>query len=394
MAGMGLGSEDNRVRGVGAGRGVRRPGVIALYTCIALASLPASTLAQGSADRMDAGVMRHPLVDSVARSLIASETPGLALLAVRGGQVVHRASYGSTAIEGGQPVGLNTSFYVASVGKMFTAAAILGLVDEGRLGLDDRLGQLLPAAPPYASEVTVRSLLDHTSGVPDHYDIGGEDRTWSNAEVIETLAQADGLRFETGTRASYSNSGYVLLSMLVEEVSGVTFGEFMEERFFGPLGMGSTFVVDETGTTPHERTTGYSQTPDGWAQNDYASTTTGAGGVYSSLADLERWATGLREGRVLSDRALALASRPPELPGGRLTPYGMGWLAEFHAQGPLANRWYVFAFGSLNGFRAAFQWYQDSDDLLIWMINSDSGAAVDAIMGLGEALFGGQNPAG
>lgn len=393
MAGTGLGGQEARVGGVVADQRARRAGAT-LLALIALALLPAPAVAQESAAGLDAGsaMVRHPLVDSVARGLINSETPGLALLAIRHGQVVHRASYGTTSVQGGTAVALSTSFYVASVGKMFTAAAVLRLVDEGLLRLEDRLGTLLPAAPAYASGVTVRSLLDHTSGLPDHYDIGGEDRTWSNAQVIETLAEAEGLRFETGTRASYSNSGYVLLSMLVEEVSGMAFAAFMEERFFGPLEMTSTFVVDGTESPQGALATGYSRTSDGWDRNDYASTTTGAGGVYTSLADLERWAAGLRDGRVMSDRALALASRPPELPGGRLTPYGMGWLAEFHPQGPLADRWYVFAFGSLNGFRAAFQWYEDSDDLIIWMINSDSEAAVEAIMGLGDVLFGGQDP--
>lgn len=320
-----------------------------------------------------------PAVDAVVAPLVGEEVPGLAVLVVHDGRVLHRAGYGVTSPGGeGMPVDLHTPFYIASTGKMFTAAAVLALVDEGRLGLDEPIGSYLPAVPSYARDVTAGQLLTHTSGFVDYYDIGGEDRTYSNAEVFDILHAADGLRFEPGTRAAYSNSGYVLLSLLVEEVSGLSLAEFLDRRFFGPLGMADAFVATDPARRPDDRAIGHHRAADGFEPLDYESTTTGPGGVYASLADLEAWYRGMREGRVLSDSTLRMARRPPELPEGRLTPYGMGWLAEFAARGPLADRWYVFAMGSLRGHRAAFKWYEEDDLLVVWLANSDSGAVIDA----------------
>lgn len=214
--------------------------------------------------------------------------------------------------------------------------------------------------------------------------------TYSNDEVLAILREQEGLLFEPGSRASYSNSGYVLLSLLVEEVAGLPFAEFLEHRFFAPLGMDDAFVVLDPAARPAERAIGHHRVDGGFETDDYRSTT-GAGGVYASRSDLERWYEGLTEGRVFSDSMLQLASRPPELPEGRLTPYGMGWLAEFAARDPLADRWYVFAMGSLQGHRSVFHWYQPdgwSDELLIvWLANADSGAPLDALRPLRERLL-------
>lgn len=358
--------------------------VLVLASCVSCAGLHGQSTAQVGATEV-----HHPRLDSIARSLVGEEVPGMAVLLVHDGAVLHRAAYGVTVSGGGEPVDLDTPFYIASTGKMFTTAAVLTLVEEAVLELDDPIGAHLPDVPDYASGVTVAQLLTHTSGLIDHYDVGGEGRTYSNAQVLEILRGAEGLLFEPGSRASYSNSGYVLLALLVEAVSGQAFGDFLEHRFFEPLGMDDAFVVVDAARRPADRAIGHHRGEAGFTELDYGSTTTGAGGVYASLSDLELWFRALRDGRVLGEASLALASRPPELSGGGLTPYGMGWLAEFAARGPLADRWYVLAFGSLRGHRAAFKWFQEDDLALVWLTNSDSPAPIDAFHPVPERVLTG-----
>lgn len=322
----------------------------------------------------------NPTFDSLARSVVGRGTPGLALLVIHRGETLHRAAYGVTATDArGVPVDFDTPFYIASTAKMMTAAAVLRLVDEGRVGLDDPVARYVDAVPGYARGITVRQVLDHTSGLIDHYDVGGEGRTYSNPEVLEILEAAGALAFEPGTRASYSNSGYVLLTLLVEAASGRPFEAFLQETFFRPLGMDDAFVVTDPDARPADRAIGYQTTENGFQVDDYGSTTTGAGGVYASLSDLERWARALRRGELVSDSLLALASRPPPLPEGRLTPYGMGWLAEFASRGPLADRWYVFAAGMLQGHRSVFQWYREDDLIMVWLSNGTSPEVFEAL---------------
>lgn len=330
----------------------------------------------------------HPAIDSLATPLIGDHVPGLAVLTIKNGRVVHRAAYGVSSIESGQSVTLHTPFYIASTAKMFTAAAVLSLVDEGRLRLTDPIGRFVAAAPDYARDLTVEQLLTHTSGLADHYDLGGEERTYSNDQVIELLRQVGKLQFEPGSRPGYSNSGYVLLAMLVEELSGQAFATFLEDRFFEPFGMEDAFVALDSAGRSATSAVGYRRTEGGsFAKHDYESSTTGAGGIYASLSDLERWYRALGDGRILESTTLQRASRPPNLDSGRLTPYGMGWLAEFAGRGPLQGKWYVFAFGNLRGFRSVFQWYQEDEVLLVWLANGNSDAVLDTMHSVPELLL-------
>ena len=342
--------------------------------CLIAVAVSAPAHGQSTGDEV-----RHPAIDSLARSLVDEHVPGLALLVVKDGRAIHRAAYGLASIEGQRPVTLHTPFYIASTAKMLTAAAVLALADEGRLSLEDPIGRWLDVVPGYAADVTVAQLLSHTSGLVDHYDIGGEERAYSNEDVLRILREAAALRFEPGTRAAYSNSGYVLLALLVERATGRPFGGVLEERFFEPLGMTDAFLAAGGAERPAHRAFGYRAADGSFEPYDYASSTSGAGGVYASLSDLEAWYRALEAGRVLSPATLRMASRPPELPGGRLTPYGMGWLAEFAARGPLKDRWYVLAYGSLRGFRSVFQWYQQDDLLMVWLANGDGEAVLDTL---------------
>lgn len=293
--------------------------------------------------------IRLPRVDSLVRPLIGATTPGLALVIIDHGRVTHRAGYGVADIGQALPFTTATPAYVASIGKMFTAMAVLRLVQDGKLSLDTPLGEVLPASPRYAHPVTIAQLLTHTGGLVDHYDIGGEDRTYSMADVHAILAKQDSLLFPPGSNNHYSNSAYVLLAEVVARASGMPYEAYLEHTFFGPLGMHSAVVATDTSKRPKHREIGYHRINGEFRSYDYLSSTVGSGGIYCSVDDLARFALALRAGRVLTPPLLARARAMAIRTDGKGTPYGMGWLSETGRLGDRRDVHYVAAVDSSAG---------------------------------------------
>ncbi|MCA9763419.1 MAG: beta-lactamase family protein [Gemmatimonadetes bacterium] len=328
-----------------------------------------------------------PEVTSLGESLAGRATPGLAMVLIRGDSIVHRSGHGLADLSRRTPFTPGTPSYVASVAKMFTALAVLRLVDEGTLALDTTLGAVLPSAPEYAADVTLRQMLTHTSGIVDHYDIGGTERRWTTSDVHALLDEVDSLLFVPGSNNSYSNSAYVLLAEVVARASGQAYAGFLREAFFTPLGMAATTVAETPDARPSARAIGYRDADGGFVPHDYESSTVGAGGIYTSVDDLARFALALRAGRVVSDSLLALAQTAVIRTDGQPTPYGMGWLSE---TGPVEGRGevaYVAAVGSLRGFWALFQWFHEDDAVVIWVSNAEANTTFDALLPLGAMVL-------
>ena len=321
-----------------------------------------------------------PRIDALAQSVVGSKTPGLAVAVIHKGAVVHAAAYGVTDLQSREPFTLTTPSYIASVAKMFTAFAVLQQVESRKLSLETSLGDLLPEAPAYAHGVTIRQLLNHTSGLVDHMDVGGDDRTYSYDDVVRILVDADSLLFAPQSRSSYSNSAYVLLARVLERTTGIPFEDYLAHSFFRPLGM-RTVVVTKEAQLPRTRARGYAADSTGLRARDYrVSSTKGAGGMYASLDDLYRWGLALRANRFLNPATLGIASTAAIRSNGRPTPWGMGWLAEYHGErDPLKGKTYVAAVGQLGGFQALVKWYQEEDLLIAWLANSSSPAVFDAM---------------
>jgi CubicO group peptidase (beta-lactamase class C family) len=303
------------------------------------------------------------------------------------GRIIHRAAYGHANLANGTAFTTETPSYIASIGKLFTAVGILRLVDAGRLSLDMPLGTALPSAPAYAHQVTLAQILTHTSGLVDHFDIGGEGRSYTTADVLKILADADSLLFSPGARNRYSNSGYELLAQVIERATGLSYRDFLQQEFFGPLGMRSTTVADGTVPLAATRALGYRNTTTGWELHDYHSTTRGAGGIYSSVDDLYRFWAALREGRLLSTTSLDRARTMQRLTDGRGTPYGMGWLAESDGRGALKDKKYVAAVGQLRGFWSLLKWYFHDDLVIIWTSNAAENTAFDGLTVIPSAVL-------
>ncbi len=315
--------------------------------------------------------------------LVSKDGPGIAVLVVKDGRKVFEFCRGAADMRTGRPISAATNFRLASVTKQFTAAAVMLLVRDGRLSYDDRLGRFFPGFPDYGKDITVRELLRHTSGLPDYEDLMApapagrpmEEIQIKDAGVLELLMHAGAGKFEPGTKWAYSNSGYVLLGLIVEKVSGLPFPSFMRERIFAPLGMNRTVVYIKGLNEVPERAVGHTREDGRWRENDESPTsaTLGEGRVYSSLHDLAEWDAALRGHKLFTAAEMAPALEPVVLPDGGSVEYegaphayGFGWFLD-----PWEGRPRNWHSGDTAGFRTAIQRFTDDGVTAIVLSNRD-----------------------
>jgi CubicO group peptidase (beta-lactamase class C family) len=257
------------------------------------------------------------------------DVPGASLLVVRNGKSVVRRSYGQSNIEDRIATTPQTNYRLASVTKQFTAAAILLLVQDGKLALDDPLKKWLPSLPSAVDSVTITHLLTHTSGIIDYEDVipAGTVTQLRDADVLHLLEGQDSVYFKPGASYRYSNSGYALLSLIVARASGKSFATFLRERIFLPLGMNNTVAYEEGISTVPNRAFGYTIKDGVWTRKDQSTTSAvlGDGGIYSSIDDLAKWDAALYDSRPLSDDSRRLAFTPHTATDQADVKYGFGW---------------------------------------------------------------------
>jgi len=259
-------------------------------------------------------------IDSIFASLRSTNAPGAAVLVVRKGQPVFRRGYGITDLRTLRPIDAETNFRLASFTKQFTAASIMLLARDGKLRYDDHLTDFFPEFPAYGMPITVRNLLNHTSGLPDYEDILMRQYPDTPSEKVPQILDAGVLRlleqqtagkFAPGTKWEYSNSGYAVLAIIVEKVSGKSFGQFLHDRIFAPLKMSQTLAYEKGKNEVPHRAYGHTKEKDGWRETDQSPTSAvlGDGGIYSSLNDLAKWDRALRDHTLLSEAEMEPALR-------------------------------------------------------------------------------------
>jgi CubicO group peptidase (beta-lactamase class C family) len=240
-----------------------------------------------------------------------------------------RRAWGCADLERRVPATPATNFRLASITKQFTAAAVLLLAEDGRLGFDDAVRGWLPTLPPAARSVTIRQLLTHTAGLVDYEDLipPSTVRQLSDADVLALLEREDRTHFTPGSSYRYSNGGYALLALVVERAAGRAFADFLRERIFGPLGMAGTAAHREGADEIPRRAYGYSADAQGWRRTDQSLTSAvlGDGGVYSSIDDLAKWDAALYDDRLLSAASRRLAFAPATQTDDPAVAYGLGW---------------------------------------------------------------------
>ena len=282
-------------------------------------------------------------IDSLMRFCYENGAFNGTILVVENGEMIYHNALGFANLHSGEPLKNNSAFYLGSVSKQFTAMAIMILKEQNKLSYSDKFVKYFPEFPEYTNQITIKHLLTHTSGLTDYYELGVFRSGFTNDDVLKVMLQQPSLDFTPGEKYHYSNSAYVLLSMVVEKVSGLSFKTFMEENVFHPLGMNSTFVYDESMPKIKNRVIGYNLIGE---VDDYNAFTTGGGGMYSTTRDLLLWDRALNSNKLVSQDVLDEAFTPMILNDGTASNYGHGWMIEYTGQNKS-----VFHTGGLAGFR-------------------------------------------
>jgi D-alanyl-D-alanine carboxypeptidase len=324
------------------------PAALLLLACVLVAA--------ARADRVD---------DYVLEEMRLRHVPGLALTVVRDGRVVKERGYGLANVELNVPVTPETVFEIGSVSKQITAAAVMLLVEEGKLSLEDKISKHLPGTPDAWNAVTVRHLLTHTSGIKNYTGLAGFalSERLKRDEFVRRIG-AHPLAFAPGDAHSYGNTNYNLLGYIIEAVTGKSYWQFVGERIFRPLGMTATADRD-----PHNilknRASGYEWEAGALVGRDYDLTDVfSAGAIVSTVRDLVKWDAALEGETLLKRPTLERIWTPTRLNDGREHPYGLGWYVE-NVRGVRRVRHN----GQTAGFAAAIARYREERVTVIVLCN-------------------------
>jgi CubicO group peptidase (beta-lactamase class C family) len=311
-------------------------------------------------------------VDSAATATLRSgPVAGMTVVVARGGHVLVEKAYGFSDLENGVPASPRTVYEIASVTKQFTAAGIMRLVEAGRLGLDDDVAPYFPRFPFGGRRVTVRQLLTHTSGVHNYVELPDRDGflrlPLSNDSLLGLVASTP-FDFDPGTQMHYSNTGYLMLGMIIEHLTGMSYGQFLQQTFLTPLGMRDTRSCDNRVLIPH-RARGYHADSGVLinAQTFDMTHLSPAGGLCSTARDLFTWSRALYRGRAVTADSYRLMTTETPLPGRQRSFYGFGldvWSMAGH-------RW-VWHDGGMPGFRSRVVTFPDDSVIVIVLANTMS----------------------
>lgn len=307
-------------------------------------------IANETAKKIDALMQQHHMDAKYNGTILVADD----------GEVIYKAAFGIANIEAKIPMELSSQFYIASVAKQMTCMGIMILTEEGKLTYDDKISTFFPDLPDWADEVSVRNMMNHTSGIPDYYEMNVPRPGFTNDDVYEALLKVDTLDFPVGSDYSYSNSAYVLLSMIITEASGLSFGEFMEQKIFQPLEMGNSLVYDQSVPEMPKRAIGYTLD---LKKDDYQFFTTGGGGIFSNIEDIFKWDQALYTDVLISQESLKEAYRPVKLTNDSLSYYGFGWRLDKEDPNIVQHS------GSLNGFRTYIRRELDRKHTIILLTN-------------------------
>jgi CubicO group peptidase (beta-lactamase class C family) len=280
----------------------------------ALARVPIS-----SADTID---------DYVHSEMQRQRIPGLSLLVARDGKIVRAQGYGLANLEVQVPVKPETVFQSGSLGKQFTATAVMMLVEERKISLDDVVTKYLKGCPTTWNQVTIRELLSHTAGFTDYPKNFNFRKDYNEAQLLK-IVQGIPLAFAPGTKWSYSNLGYLTLGILIRQVTGKFYGDFLQERIFQPLGMSTTSIISEADIVPN-RAAGYRLLKGELKNQEWVSptlNTTADGALYFSIMDLAKWDAALYTEKLLKRSSLEQMWTVTKLTNGEPNSghYGFGW---------------------------------------------------------------------
>lgn len=331
------------------------------------------------------------VADSLARAFITDGqrgSPGVSIEVVRGTDTLVMNGWGMADVENDVPATAQTVYRIGSITKQFTSSAVMQLVQDGKVKLDEPIGTYLPSLPAAWRAATVREYLNHTSGVPSYTDIGQRwVRRWGEAmspDSLVALTASDTMWFKPGTSWRYDNTGYVVLGMLVEKVTGKPWSTELENRFFKPLGMTGT---ENCLTAPliRHRAQGYEPSKNGWQNTQYLEMTQpyAAGALCSTVGDLAKWDRALGTGTVVTPASYAQMTTPEGAAAKGRLRYGFGLSTD-----TLAGQRVVRHSGGINGFISDNAWFPDVQMSVTVLTNSGAARANDLLNQVARAALG------
>jgi len=306
-------------------------------------------------------------VDSfVDAEMQKGKIPGVSIAVIKNGKPVLVKGYGFSNVEHQVAVKPETIFQSGSVGKQFTAMAVMLLVDEGKIDLDEKISKYLGTVPESWKDITVRHLLTHTGGMTDYTQDFNLWQDYTEDELLKK-AQAVPTAFAPGERWQYSNLGYLTLGVMIHKVSGKFYGDYLQERVFKPLGMTTARVISEADIIPN-RAMGYRlengelkhQT---WVAPQFNTTADGA--LYLTVLDMIKWDEALTQGKLIKKESYDQMWTPAKLNSGRATNYGFGWMLDETANG----RKVIEHGGAWQGFKSHISRYPNDKLTVIVFAN-------------------------
>lgn len=311
--------------------------------------------------------------DKILLDQFKPEETGCAVLVAKDGQVIYRKAFGMADLELNVPMKPEMVFRIGSITKQFTAIAILQLMEQGKLSLQDEITKYIPDYPMQGHSITIEHLLTHTSGiksytnVPEFRKMMRTDMT--PEEMVEKIKPLP-MEFAPGTKWNYNNSGYFLLGYIIEKVSGKKYAEYLQDNIFIPVGMTSTLYGDDTRIVMN-RASGYQPGENGVVNADYLSMTLpyAAGSIMSTVDDLYKWNRALLDFKLVKKETLEKAWTGYKLADGKDTRYGYGWfMSEIHGSPTIEHG------GGINGYLTS-SIYLPQEDVFVALFSNNNGKA-------------------
>jgi CubicO group peptidase (beta-lactamase class C family) len=308
------------------------------------------------------------MIDGIMSEYASPDGPGASVLVMQDDSILFSRAYGLADITTGERLTVEHNFRLASVTKQFTAMSILMLSETGRLSLDDSISRFFPEFPEYGRGIRIRHLLTHTSGLVDYEDLIPDTATVQvhDIDCLRLMNESDSLYFEPGSQYRYSNTGYALLALITERVTGARFADVLRDSIFQPLGMRTTVAFEDGISSVHHRAYGHSRQEAAWAKTDQSVTSAvlGDGGIYSNSKELSIWISALLQHRFISDSLQQQAWTNALLNDAKAIDYGFGW----HLDGG-----HPYHDGSTKGFRNHILVFPDKRMMVVVLTNRDEG---------------------
>ena len=330
---------------------------------------------------------KEAAVDQLFLPYADRDVPGAAVAVIKNGTPIFSKAYGMANLEENEPMTTGHNLRLASVTKQFTAMSIMMLVERNLLSYNSALRFIFPSFPEYGNRITIRHLLQHTSGLVDYESLIPDTATIQvlDQDVLTLMMLQNSTYFTPGSEYRYSNTGYALLALVVEKLSGVSFAEFLKENIFTPLTMTNTVAYENGKSAVANRAYGYAATDSGFVFRDQSLTSAvlGDGGIYSSVEDLYKWDQALYTEKLITFETLTQAFTPAVLEQGQPAGYGFGWRIDEYR-----GHQRVHHTGSTCGFATIIQRYPEAKFTVIILTNRSEPELTDIANRLTDLLIG------